>query len=1728
LKNPTKTNPNSDETIKRFFRDPHNLPIFMTIGMESTQMNNPTNPQFNNRRSNRDLTPFNSPQQLQINDLPTGEAASGIGLGGQILWKADAIGTITELNPTWQTYTGMEPEGSLAGGFLQAIHPEDRPIWHHILSSPETLAELTQKPLGVAVCEMELRLLGSDEIYRWMLVQALTVHGKKGEVVGWQGTFTDIDRLKKTQLQLQEKQEFLENLIASCSEAIIAADANGTIQIVNQAAQELYGLAEPNPPQSAAESHPTDKKLPRIPSASGSGRGVSMGNFQKNPGTGDPRAKSPETLPLWEALQTETASEQELVVTPKTGQPRIMLANSHPIFNSGGVKLGAVTLMRDITKRKQREQACFTLYAETQEEVRLLNTQLTERDRPGSLVPANSPQTRAAESLDDSETQRRPRIENEEDFAQIFQTLGLISPYHIAGLLWDQSGELQGVMNCHRLLADSLWERLERLLVKAFPDQTWRSPSPEAVVWSIALPEGSSCEVPVTELGSLLLFPVFGKCGAQKVGLLFVVPEGRSAWSAYKLDLLERMIEQASETLDKLSPDSLDKPTEVAGNTLGDRPEPSLQNRTHLVTGGEKIDRQSQSKRDRRSAATVSQQPTTEREKPGDRPESVSAFLSPPSRETDFSQPQNRTGTSPLRDGNEPISLNQNSKPTREDCSQSVSSDEGAFPSPQNSPDPQENRSPENPRVQKNYQSRDRESLHDSIHYRTEMEGGSSGSSPGKRSEPAMSEGPGEPQGSHKTSGDEGVLIYDADGILTTCNPCAERILGLSVRELIGRSYQDAGYSSIFLDGSPVEGDRHPIAITFNTGEPQSHTILGICHPNDTLTWVSLKLEPLFDRDFDPEERHPCTVIVYLQEIDNFTEPQDYPRQLNDPTYQFIVEQSQDLIARHSPEGLYLYASNASRSLLGYEPEELIGQSIYGFVHPEDLTAVNCIFERLTEESRSNRVTYRHRRKDGAYIWLETTLGSAHHPGLGRESEAIAISRDLTGPKEKEEKIARVNHDLERLVRKQKLELENVRQLKDELLLREQLARKVAEAAKTLLSTERQRIAESRSFLAEATTLLTASLDYQTTLENLARLLVPRFADWCALNVMETGTRPDGSSDGDYRCVTVACLDPSKKSTVWALQNRYPVNGEGRYSYLQQLREIRRSQSRSDWGERQNGTEFCFGITDDELATVAQDPEHLELLRSLDCQAYLWLPISFGDRTFGSILLVRGNQPSSRRLRLDGDATYTQSDLSLVEDLVRRGAMTLEKAILYREARETGESLRKTVSILGERQRQLRTLQQLANLLNQRIADLPRLLQLMVEAVCEAIPKAQFCLIVLHDRQLDHLQLMATAGTGTQNLPLGIPLKTQDSLLSQVFATGQSLLRCHSLDGLTTDSETDILPGELPACVYAVPIESARAGRLGVLAVGNWEDLAAFEVDDLRQMVTAVGEQAAIAINNARSIEILEERDQLLQAQNHTLACQNQELEAKRQQIERQNGQLREASRLKSEFLATMSHELRTPMNSILGFSQVLLRGRRHPLPPQQKQMVERILNNGKHLLALIDDILDLSKIEAGHSELKLEEFEVDLLVSATCEELRIFAQRKNLTLQFSSTLNSPRVVGDRLRLRQVVTNLISNAIKFTTSGGVEVSVSSPSPDWVEIWVKDTGIGIPPEQLNHIFEAFRQGDQTTTREYSGTGLGLAICDSLVRLMKGTISVKSQINEGSTFSIQIPRFISELD
>jgi signal transduction histidine kinase/DNA-binding response OmpR family regulator len=438
------------------------------------------------------------------------------------------------------------------------------------------------------------------------------------------------------------------------------------------------------------------------------------------------------------------------------------------------------------------------------------------------------------------------------------------------------------------------------------------------------------------------------------------------------------------------------------------------------------------------------------------------------------------------------------------------------------------------------------------------------------------------------------------------------------------------------------------------------------------------------------------------------------------------------------------------------------------------------------------------------------------------------------------------------------------------------------------------------------------------------------------------------------------------------------------------------------------------------------------------------------------------------------------------------------------QAAQTAEAARRSALLaVHEQQQQLRTLQHLTDLLNQRLTNLPGLLQVMIDAVCEAIPEAEFGLIMLHNSTTEQLELTATVGLNRDQAQMPQPV------LEQVFRTGESKL-----------IRTDAAGAGRPAALCSVTIESA-AGRLGVLAVGNWQQVAAFDDDDLRLLI-AFGEQAAIALNNAQLINTLEEREERLAFQNTMLAEQNQALENQRQQIQIQNGRLLEAAQMKSQFLATMSHELRTPMNAIIGFSQLLLR--QHKLADPQADMVRRILNNGKHLLALINDILDLSRIEAGRLELKLEKFRLADLLNATTEELRSLADQKHLVLTSTANLSNPYVINDSGRLRQVIVNLLSNAIKFTDVGTVQLEVREVDADRLAITVQDTGIGIATSEIPRIFEEFRQIDQTLTRRHAGTGLGLAITRWLVQMMGGTITVTSELGSGSTFRIDLPRAI----
>jgi len=252
----------------------------------------------------------------------------------------------------------------------------------------------------------------------------------------------------------------------------------------------------------------------------------------------------------------------------------------------------------------------------------------------------------------------------------------------------------------------------------------------------------------------------------------------------------------------------------------------------------------------------------------------------------------------------------------------------------------------------------------------------------------------------------------------------------------------------------------------------------------------------------------------------------------------------------------------------------------------------------------------------------------------------------------------------------------------------------------------------------------------------------------------------------------------------------------------------------------------------------------------------------------------------------------------------------------------------------------------------------------------------------------------------------------------------------------------------------------------------------------------------------------------------------NTSLDQKVDELAHLNMQLYEMNRLKSDFLATVSHELRTPLNSIIGFSDVL--DSIESLDDKQKRYVQNIKRSGRMLLEMINDILDLAKIESGKMELRLTEFNIDQVIAAHCDMARPLLEKKNIDLLHQTQPDLPPLYQDQSKVQQILSNLLSNAIKFTPEGGrITIAARRNERDQLELVVDDTGVGIAQEDQVAVFEKFRQGSSAApsgdamTREYSGTGLGLSIVKELCKLLGGEISLKSELGKGSTFTVYLP-------
>ena len=419
----------------------------------------------------------------------------------------------------------------------------------------------------------------------------------------------------------------------------------------------------------------------------------------------------------------------------------------------------------------------------------------------------------------------------------------------------------------------------------------------------------------------------------------------------------------------------------------------------------------------------------------------------------------------------------------------------------------------------------------------------------------------------------------------------------------------------------------------------------------------------------------------------------------------------------------------------------------------------------------------------------------------------------------------------------------------------------------------------------------------------------------------------------------------------------------------------------------------------------------------------------------------------------------------------------------------------------------------------------------------------------LADASEEETRLRLIAGYG---LPPGGEVPDQvlvgESLIGQVAKTRRPIVLNEVPAGYARISSAIV--GSSPVNVMIVPIVFEDQ-VLGVIEAGSLWPFTQVHRDFLEQLMEAIGVNVNTMIANARTDALLEQSQRLtaelqarqqelqrsnaeladkaalLAAQNRDIETKNAEIEQARQEIEERAKQLDQASRYKSQFLANMSHELRTPLNSLLVLARLLAQNPNGNLTLKQVEYATVIHSSGSDLLRLINDILDLTKVEAGKMEINPERFALAGLIEDLRGVFGPLTEEKRLTFTIGTGPGVPAdVFTDKQRLRQILYNLLSNAVKFTEHGHVELRIETAagppgSDSWIVFSVADTGIGIGRDNLTSIFSAFQQADGTTSRRYGGTGLGLAICREVAARLGGEVTVRSELGLGSTFSLHLP-------
>jgi PAS domain S-box-containing protein len=614
--------------------------------------------------------------------------------------------------------------------------------------------------------------------------------------------------------------------------------------------------------------------------------------------------------------------------------------------------------------------------------------------------------------------------------------------------------------------------------------------------------------------------------------------------------------------------------------------------------------------------------------------------------------------------------------------------------------------------------------------------------------------------------------------------------------------------------------------------------------------------------------------------------------------------------------------------------------------------------------------------------------------------------------------------------------------------------------------TARRRAEQRERFLSEVSSVLAGSLERQETLEGIAQLAIAHLADGCAVHLHDPGRGPDALA-----LLTVASRDPATAALLRGLERRAAVAPGG-----------------GPGAPAPAGTEALAGPVAAFRSGRAQLYQRgpagdgmPAIWRRLGIHSALCVPLAAADGAFGVVSLAS----------LTAGRHFDVADLTMAQELAHHAALALESARLY----DAERTARRLAERLAERTARLQALTAaLAGALTPE--DVTAVV--VTEGIAALGARAGSVALLADDGAT--LEVVQATGydpamvAAFRRLPLDAPLPLCDAVRDcrlVWLATAEE--RDAHYPQLASVRSPEVVPGAMAAVPLVV--EGHVLGAMGL----NFHGGDTLDADD-RAFVVTLAQQCAQALERAR----------LYAAERRARAA----IEAARLEAEA-------ANRTKTEFLAVMSHELRTPLNAIAGYVELLEMELRGPLTDAQREDLARIRRNQRHLLGLINDVLNFAKLETGN--VRYDIADVPLREAVEAVEPLIAPQLRQRGLRFVADAAADATArADRDKLQQILLNLLSNAVKFTEAGG-EVRVSAEADGHVvRLRVRDTGCGIPPERLEHVFDPFVQLDQRLTRTSEGTGLGLAISRDLARAMDGDLAVESEVAVGSTFTVTLPR------